>query len=337
MVSIRDVAKHANVSISAVSKALNGYPDVSEDTRKKVLQSVEKLNYSPNMLAKNLKQKMVKSIALIFSNFEATGSKDDVIYQIMQGSYAAASHHNYEIVIYTRSLSEQRDKSYWQFCREHKLSGAIITGLKTTDPYFLELIDSKFPCVVIDAKMSGSYTGSTMTNNIEAVEEAVQYLIDKGHRHIGMVNGHDYAVVSKERQEGYRRALEKNGIPYRDYYVINANYKEEYAYDKAGPYLAGAPEITAVFCSSDLMAIGFMNRCRELGISVPDQLSVIGFDDIILSSYTTPKLTTVKQDFKYMGSSAFEQMIRIIENKEEGFTEIVPYEFVERESVKAIQ
>lgn len=336
MVTIKDVAKHANVSIAAVSKTLNGYPDVSEETRKKVLKSVKELNYSPNVLAKNLKQKVVKSIALIFSNFESSSSKDDVLFQIMQGTYDAASHHNYEVVIYTRSLSEQMDKSYWQFCKDRKLSGAIITGLKTTDPYFLEIIDSKFPCVVIDAEMSGDYTGSTMTDNVAAAETAVQYLIDKGHRHIGMVNGHEYAVVSKERQKGYRIALEKNDIPYRDSYVINADYKEEYAYTMAKPFLESSPEMTAIFCSSDLMAIGFMNRCRELGIHIPDQLSIIGFDDIMLSTYTTPKLTTIKQDFKFMASTAFEQIIRIMEHETRGHNETVPFQLLERESVKSL-
>ncbi len=136
MATIKDVAKHANVSTTVVSKALNGYADVSEETRKKVLKAVEELNYSPNMLAKNLKQKVTKSIALIFSNFEYSNGKDGVLFKMMTGIFEAASHYNYEVLLYTRSLSEQQDKSYWQFCKEHKVSGAVITKLENDGPLF---------------------------------------------------------------------------------------------------------------------------------------------------------------------------------------------------------
>lgn len=336
MATIKDVAKHANVSTTVVSKALNGYADVSEETRKKVLKAVEELNYSPNMLAKNLKQKVTKSIALIFFNFEYSNGKDGVLFKMMTGIFEAASHYNYEVLLYTRSLSEQQDKSYWQFCKEHKVSGAVITGLKTTDPYFLEIVDSNFPCVVIDADLTGSNTGSIMTDNVAAAKCAVQYLIDRGHRRIGMVNGHNYAVVSKERLEGYRRALEDNGIPYDPSLVVNGDYTEEYAYEMAESYVQEHPEMTAVFFASDLMAIGFMSRCRELGISIPEKLSVIGFDDIVLSSYTTPKLTTIHQDFEKMAFLAFEQVIRILEKKAAGQHQKIPFHLVDRESVAVL-
>ncbi|GIO34055.1 MULTISPECIES: LacI family DNA-binding transcriptional regulator [Paenibacillus] len=336
MATIKDVAKHANVSTTVVSKALNGYSDVSEETRRKVLKAVEELNYSPNMLAKNLKQKVTKSIALIFSNFEYSNGKDGVLFKMMTGIFEAASHYNYEVLLYTRSLSEQQDKSYWQFCKEHKVSGALITGLKTTDPYFLEIVDSNFPCVVIDADITGSYTGSIMTDNIAAAKCAVQYLIDHGHRRIGMVNGHNYAVVSKERLEGYRQALAENGIPYDPSLVVNGDYTEEYAYELADSYLREHPEMTAVFFASDLMAIGFMSRCRELQIGIPEKLSIIGFDDIVLSGYTTPRLTTIHQDFQKMAFLAFEQMIRILEKKAAGVHQKIPFHLVDRESVAMI-
>lgn len=336
MATIKDVAKHANVSTTVVSKTLNGYTDVSEETRKKVLKAVEELNYSPNMLAKNLKQKVTKSIALIFSNFEYSNGKDGVLFKMMTGIFEAASHYNYEVLLYTRSLSEQQDKSYWQFCKEHKVSGAVITGLKTTDPYFLEIVDSNFPCVVIDADITGMNTGSIMTENVEAAKCAVQYLIDHGHRHIGMVNGHNYAVVSKERQEGYRQALKENGIAYDPSFVVNADYTEESAYELAEGYLKAHPELTAIFFASDLMAIGFMSRCRELDVSIPEKLSIIGFDDIVLSSYTTPRLTTIHQDFQQMAFLAFEQVIRILEKKEAGSHQKISFQVVDRESVAMI-
>ncbi|OZB90627.1 LacI family DNA-binding transcriptional regulator [Paenibacillus sp. XY044] len=332
MATIKDVAKLANVSTTVVSKALNGYTDVSEETRKKVLKAVEELNYSPNMLAKNLKQKVTKSIALIFSNFEGSSGKDGVLFQMMTGIFEAASHYNYEVLLYTRNLSEQQDKSYWQFCKEHKVSGAVITGLKTTDPYFLEIVDSDFPCVVIDADITGSHTSSVMTDNVGGARAAIQHLVDLGHRRIGMVNGHNFAVVSNERLKGYRQALKANGIEFDPALVVNGDYTEEYAYDSAKSYLQEHPDVTAVFFASDLMAIGFMNRCRELNVRIPEQLSVIGFDDIVLSSYTSPKLTTVRQDFKRMAFTAFEQVIHLLEHSGTGRHLKIPFHVVDRET-----
>lgn len=336
MVSIKDVAKHAGVSISAVSKTLNGYSDVSEATRKKVLQAAQELNYSPNMLAKNLKHKVTKTIALIISNFEQANGKDGVMFQIMSGVYTAATEFQYEVVIYTRSLSEQQDKSYWQFCKDHKIAGVVISGLRTTDPYFEDLVGSDIPCVVIDADTVGPHAGSVITDNLTAARQAVQYLISKGHREIGMINGHKYATVSIKREQGYREALEEAGLEYIPSRVVEADFSEEKAYELTEDYLAENPHLTAVFVSSDLMAIGFMNRCRVLGIQIPGNISVMGFDDIVLSSYTTPKLSTISQNFAGIGYSALEQVVKMLENNTHGYHKILPFKIVDRETIMTL-
>lgn len=334
MATIKDVAREANVSIAVVSKALNGYSDVSEDTRRKVLKVAEELKYSPNMLAKNLKQKLTRSIALIFSNFEHANGKDGVLFQIMSGIYAAAVDHKYEVVIYTRSLSEQKNMSYWKFCKDHKISGAVITGLKTTDPYFQEIVNSEFPCVVLDTELEGEHTGSVSTDNVEAAKEGVEYLIGRGHRKIGMINGHDTAVVSGQRLKGYKAALEQHGIAFDSRIVVNSDFLEESAYELAESYLHQNPDVTAIFFASDLMAIGFMSRCRELGVRIPEDLSILGFDDIVLSSYTTPKLSTIRQNFHKLSYQACKQVIQILEKEEKGYHTMMPFRIVDRESVK---
>lgn len=333
MVSIKDVAKLANVSISAVSKTLNGYSDVSETTKQKVMKAAQELNYFPNRLAKNLKHKVTKTIALIISNFEQANGKDGVMFQIMTGVYAAAQHYQYEVVIYTRSLSEQQDKSYWQFCKENKIAGVVISGLRTTDPYFEELVNSEFPCMVIDADIVGPHTGSVITDNVGAARKAVEYLIGKGHREIGMINGHSFAAVSIQRLQGFREALEGAGLIYDLNRVIEADFSEQVAYEAAEPYLQRHPNLSAVFISSDLMAIGFMTRCRELNIRIPEDISIMGFDDIVLSSYTTPRLSTVRQDFTKIGYSAFEEVIKMLENQTPGYHKILSFEIVDRETI----
>ncbi|OAB35712.1 LacI family transcriptional regulator [Paenibacillus macquariensis subsp. defensor] len=336
MVTIKDVAKAAKVSITVVSKTLNGYPDVNEETRRKVIKVAEELNYTPNMLAKNLKQKVTNSIALIFSNFEHANGKDGVLFQIMSGIFAAAVEYKYEVVIYTRSLSDQQNKSYWRFCKDHKISGAIVTGLKTTDPYFQEIVNSDFPCVVLDADLVSEHTGSISTDNVSAAKAAVEFLISKNHRKIGMINGHEFAVVSRKRLEGYKAALEQHGIKYDPTIVMNSDYLEESAYELADTYLQGHRDVTAIFFASDLMAIGFMNRCREVGVRIPEDISIIGFDDIVLSSYTTPKLSTVRQNFHKLAYQACKQVIDILEGKEKGKHIMTPFKIVDRETIKEL-
>jgi LacI family transcriptional regulator/LacI family purine nucleotide synthesis repressor len=336
MTTIKDVASAANVSITVVSKTLNGYPDVNEETRRKVLKVAKELNYTPNMLAKNLKQKVTNSIALIFSNFERANGKDGVLFQMMSGAFAAAVEYKYEVVIYTRSLSEQKNMSYWKFCKDHKISGAIITGLKTTDPYFQEIVNSDFPCVVLDTDLASEHTGSVSTDNVSAAKAAVEYLISKNHSKIGMINGHDYAVVSRQRLEGYKLALENNGIEYDPSIVVNSDYLEESAYELADSYLQDHSDVTAIFIASDLMAIGFMNRCREIGVHIPEDISILGFDDIILSSYTTPKLSTVRQNFHKLAYQACIQVIEILEKDQKGKHEMMPFKIVDRETIKEL-
>jgi len=336
MTTIKDVAKAAKVSVTVVSKALNGYTDVSEDTRRKVLKVAEELKYTPNMLAKNLKQKVTKSIALIFSNFERANGKDGVLFQIMSGIYAAAVDYKYEVVIYTRSLSEQQNKSYWKFCKDHKIAGAVVTGLKTTDPYFQEIVNSDFPCVVLDTDLASEHTGSVSTDNVSASKMGVEYLISKGHRKIGMINGHEFAVVSRQRLEGYQAALAAQGIAYDPAIVMNSDYSEESAYELADSYLEQHRDVTAIFFASDLMAIGFMNRCREIGVRIPEDISILGFDDIVLSSYTTPKLSTVRQNFHKLAYTACEQVIHILEKEEKGRHIMMPFKIVDRETIKEL-
>ncbi|WP_438348772.1 LacI family DNA-binding transcriptional regulator [Paenibacillus sp. FA6] len=336
MVTIKDVAKAAKVSVTVVSKSMNGYPDVNELTRRKVLRIAEELNYTPNMIAKNLKQKVTKSIALIFSNFEHANGKDGVLFQIMSGIFAAAEEYKYEVAIYTRSLSEQQNKSYWKFCKDHRISCAVVTGLKTSDPYFQEIVNSDFPCVVLDADLASEHTGSVSTDNVNAAKSAVEFLISNNHRRIGMINGHEFAVVSRQRLEGYKAALEQHGIEYDPSIVMNSDYLEESVYALAESYLQGCPDVTAIFFASDLMAIGFMNRCREIGVRIPEDISIIGFDDIVISSYTTPKLSTVRQNFHKLAYQASKHVINILEKDEKGKSIMMPFKIVDRETIKKL-
>lgn len=334
MSSIKDVAKKAGVSISAVSKVFNGYTDIGEKTKEKVMNAAKELNYFPNIVAKNLSQKQTKTIALILSNFNEANGTDGVIFKTMSGIFNACVNNEYELLIFTATQSQQQEKSYYQLCKERKVAGVIISGLKTTDRYFKEIVESEIYSVVIDAETVGKNTSSISIDNVQAAKDGVNYLIKKGHRKIGFINGRRNAVVSIQREEGYAQALREANIEINADLVCEGDFAEAKAYLLAEQYLKRNRDVTAVFCASDLMAIGFMRRCQELGMNVPDEISILGFDDIDLSKYVTPTLSTVRQDFYSMGYEATKLLIHNIKTGQFGEHINLPQKIIDRNSVK---
>jgi DNA-binding LacI/PurR family transcriptional regulator len=334
MSSIKDVAKKAGVSVSAVSKVFNGYTDVSEKTKEKVMATAKELNYFPNIVAKNLSQKQTKTIALILSNFDEGCGPDGIIFKILSGILNACVDNEYELLIFTTTQSQQQKKSYYQLCTERKVAGVIIFGLKTTDRYFKEIVESRIHSVVIDADTVGKNTSSISIDNVQAAKDGVNYLMKKGHRKIGFINGHRNAVVSMQREEGYAYALREANIEINADLVCEGDFEEDKAYLLAEEYLKKNKDVTAVFCASDLMAIGFMRRCQELGINVPEQISILGFDDIDLSKYVTPTLSTVRQEFYSMGYEATKLLIHSIKTGQFGEHKNLSQKIVDRNSVK---
>lgn len=334
MSSIKDVAQKAGVSISAVSKVFNGYTDIGEKTKEKVMNAAKELNYFPNIVAKNLSQKQTKTIALILSNFNESNGTDGVIFKIMSGIFNSCVDNEYELLIFTATQSQQQEKSYYQLCKERKVGGVIIAGLKTTDRYFKEIVESEVHSVIIDAETVGKNTSSISIDNVQAAKDGVNYLIKKGHRKIGFINGKRNAVVSIQREEGYAQALREANIEINVDLVCEGDFTEAKGYLLAEEYLKNNKGVTAVFCASDLMAIGFMRRCQELGINVPDEISILGFDDIDLAKYVTPTLSTVKQDFYKMGNEAAKLLIHGMEKGQFGKHINLSQKIIDRNSVR---
>lgn len=337
MVSIKNVAESAGVSVATVSKVFNGYTDVSEKTRVKVFEAAKQLNYSPNIVAKSLSQKQSRTIALLLSNFSEANSQDGVTFKIMSGVIQETANCQYELVVFTASQTHQLEKSYYQFCRERNVSGVIIHGLKTSDRYYKEILNSEIPCVVIDTQTIGKNTSSISIDNVQAAKEAVQFLISSGHKNIATISGSPSAVVSVERLEGYKLALKEAGIPYNDDFVATGNFSEIQSYFLTEDLLKNNPSITAIFCASDLMAIGAMKKCQEIGKNVPKDISIMGFDDIDLSRYVTPSISTVRQDFQLMGTESVKLLMENIEKNISGIHKNLPHKMVDRSTVLNIQ
>ncbi|MFX3622692.1 MAG: LacI family DNA-binding transcriptional regulator [Ectobacillus sp.] len=315
MATIKDIAKATGYSITTVSRALNGYSDVSEKTRQKIQQAAKELNYSPNALARSLVMQETKTIGLLVSSLTYKNSKSNFVFEMLCGINEYVGTTDFDIILFSTNSVKQHLKTYTQLCRERQVDGVILQGVKLNDPYLQEVINSDIPCVLIDIPVETSTVGYVTTNHKESAKEAVQYLIDLKHKHIAFINGYNTAYVSKLRLEGYKEALAERNIPFREEWVVDGEFSQETAREKAHMLLTQYPEITAIFCASDLMALGVLSAADNLGIHVPKRLSVIGFDDITLAEFARPALTTVAQDKYQMGYEAVKLLISMLHNE----------------------
>jgi len=335
MVTIKDIAKEAKVSVTTVSRALNGYSDVNEETRKRIMEVAKRLNYSPNTLARSLVMKKSKTIGLLVSNLTREGTKDNFTYEVLCGINDAVSRFEYDLIFFSTTSSKQSEKTYTQLCRERRVEGVIIMGIKTNDPYLQEVVESDIPCVLIDIPIVSKTVGNVTTDNLLGAKEAVKHLLKLNHRTIGMINGHNEAFVSQERLKGYKEALAEFGISYNEDLVENGQFTEEDAYKAAVRLLSKNPEMTALFCASDIMALGVIQAAKDLGKNLPVDLSIVGYDDIILSSYVTPSLTTIRQNKYLLGEEAAKLLIDMLDGKTKPYSKVLDTELVIRNSTTA--
>ena len=239
MTTIRDVAKKAGVSISVVSKAFNNYADVNEKTRERIFAIAKELNYTPNLVAKNLSSKKQMTIGLISSGVLNNNEKDNNAFDIFKGVYTAVEENQYELSIFLIDSMKQKQKSYAQFCRERNIGGAILQGIRTDDPYLKELIDTNIPCVIVDIipEMNNELIGSVSIDNVEASREIAVYLIERNHRDIVIMAGTKETYVNAERIKGVQKAFNENGLELDDEEVLYAQFSEQEAYVLAKKYL----------------------------------------------------------------------------------------------------
>ena len=336
MITIKDIAKKAKISVTTVSRALNDFDDVNIETKKKIKKIAKEMGYVPNRMARGLVKQEKRTLALVLSNLEKEGGKDNIVYRIMAGMYKFAESVNFEIVIFTTTSAHQKETTYAQFCHGHDIGGAIMLGIQIDDPYFKEIINSDIPVVVIDIEGYGNKVSSILIDNTEASKEAVEYLIERNHRNIAMVTGRPSADVSISRQSGYEKALINAKIDLNPNYIGCGYFLESKAYSETKHLLQSYPEVTAIFCASDMMAYGAYRAIRELGKTIPGDISIIGFDDNPLAEHLSPSLTTVRQDFYSKGYEAAQVLYRMIKGEIDNIRVVQEHKLIIRDSVREI-
>lgn len=333
MNTIKDIAKAAGVSVTTVSRALNGYSDVNEQTRLRIQEIAEQLDYTPNHIARGLVMNRSKTIGFLTSQSFPSNSKDTFTLDILAGINDYANESGYDLILFQSRPAG--DRTYYQMCRERQLEGVITQNLPHNLSAAKELAATGLPSVFIDNPVEGDNTSFVTTDNADGARQALVHLIDLGHEHIGFINGNHYAYVSRERRKGYEETLREFGLPCQEEYIREAASNEKLAEKEAIDLLQTHPQITAVFCASDLMAHGVMRAAHQLGYVLPRDLSIIGFDDLVLAEYFSPPLTTVHQDRYSLGYRACELLIEKIEGRETPASLVLPASLTVRESTGA--
>ncbi len=333
----RDVARLAGVSRTTVSLVLNNVPDVhiSPETRQRVLEAARQLNYYPDASARRLVSGKTSTIALVWHRGPDRTYRDAFLPGLLQGATHAARRYGY-YVLFRPIESDEPDDAWVELARGRHTDGLILSGPRSDDTALLDLHREGFP-LVLHGQLPGADIPSVDVDNERGAMIAVRHLLALGHRRIGMVTNAPLAyTASRQRLEGYRRALEEAGIPFDEALVRYGNFDEESGRQAMEALLALAEPPTAVFVASDMVAIGALRALREQGRRVPEDMAVVGFDDIATSRYLIPALTTVHVPAFGLGWSAAELLIRIIEGDTPNETPVrLETELVVRESCGA--
>ncbi|GMQ58524.1 LacI family DNA-binding transcriptional regulator [Vallitalea sediminicola] len=332
-VKIKDVAKKAGVSVTTVSRVLNDGKYVSDDLKEKVKKVIEELDYSPSYIARSLVLKRTNLLAVIVPNI--TSSINSIILSKIEET---ASKNNYNIIVCNMAENLDKQYKYLNIFKEMRVDGIIITNEKINDETrnFLEGID--IPIVFASAKPSNQKHIAIVVNNYQASYEATEYLTSLGHKRIAFIGGDRRDITSgQERYNGYKKALIDNKIPIVEEYIQFGNYSLKDGYFLMEKFMKCDSLPTAVFAASDDMAVGAINCIKDNGLKVPDDISVVGFDGTAVVDIVRPKLTSMEQPIKEMGTMAVEMLMQKINKQQTLVNEIiVNHKLVIRDSCKRI-
>lgn len=311
MVTIRDIARECGVSPATVSKALNGAKDVSQYTSERIRQKAKEMHYLPNSAARILKNNVSNNIGVVFQDDAMSGLTHEFFNRILNSAKNELENLGYDITFISATIG---GNSFVEHCRYRKCDGVLIVCGDFSSPRIQELVDSEFPIVTIDYSFEGH--SSVFSDNDEGTYEIVKYLYMMGHRRIAYIHGEDCLVTGK-RLKAFHRACDELGLNIPDEYILDGVFHDPEVSRKRTEELMSLPvRPTAVLYPDDYAYIGGRTALEKMGLSVPGDVSVVGYDGNRLSQALRPQLTTWYQDAVMMGKLAADKLIQTIESKD---------------------
>ncbi|MBE3590731.1 MAG: LacI family DNA-binding transcriptional regulator [Firmicutes bacterium] len=319
MATLRDVARLAGVDPSTVSRVVNGDQDlvIKEETRQRILKAVETLGYRPNAIARSLRLQRTRTIGLLVPDI-----CNPFFPEVIRGAEAVASEAGYHVIFGNTDDDPAKERRFIDTLLAARCDGLILATAMTRDQTIEYLSEQGLPFVLVNRYTLGT-DHYVVTDNLQAGREAVAHLIELGHRRIAHLAGPLFTDTGLSRLQGYRTALREAGITFHSAYVEECDFKEASGYEGARRLLQLDPRPTAIFAANDLIAIGVYRAAAEAGLRIPDDLSVVGHNDIPAATYLHPQLTTIRVPLNEMGRSSARLLVELIERGEATETPVV--------------
>ncbi|ENQ3107853.1 transcriptional regulator, LacI family [Bacillus sp. 491mf] len=330
-VTIYDVAREANVSMATVSRVVNGNPNVKPTTRKKVLEAIERLGYRPNAVARGLASKKTTTVGVIIPDISNT-----FYAELARGIEDIATMYKYNIILSNSDQNKEKEFHLLNTMLGKQVDGIVFMGEDITDAHVEEFKKSPVPIVLAASFDEQNITPSVNIDYTQAAYDAMKHFLEKGHTRIAFVSGpYVDKSGSAKKLQGYKRALEEAGIAYDEELVVDGDYTYDSGMEALDKLWELAEKPTAVFVSSDEMALGVIHAMQDKGLNVPNDLEVLGFDNTRLALMVRPQLSTVVQPMYDIGAVAMRLLTKYM-NKEtvEDHTVILPHRIQFRKSTK---
>jgi LacI family transcriptional regulator len=312
---MKDVAHHAGVSVSTVSYVLNDSGPVAAERRARVLDAVRVLDYAPNESARSLKRRSASTIGLVVPDLA-----NQFFALIAEGVERAATDRDVLVVLCAPEATDRPESDHAKLLRSQRLDGVIyLSGTGTSAGALLELARLG-PIVLVDERIPGFEVPAVVADGRRGAREIAQHVLDQHHRRLAVIGGPTALWTSEQRLAGYREAFAAAGLEPDVVPILIGDYRQESGFELARVALDVPLERrpTALLCANDLMAIGALEYCKSVGIRVPEDVSIVGFDDLPIAALITPRLTTVRQPARDMGYRAAELLFDLLAQKTDG-------------------
>lgn len=323
-ITIKDVAREAGVSISTVSNALNGVDVLRPETKQHILEVAKRLNYVPNLNGRNLKSQYTNVIGLF-----VTSMRGEYYNILADAIYQRCKKYGYELNIF---VSEKSDTMMANILGR-RIDGAVILNQYIGERETALITETQTPVIFIDRELAGERIASVVFDSYHEGELVAEYLVQLGHRTFAYMDGPDDNYDNIQRLKGFQDWLRSKGIILKEDYIIGGKFDKETAYQSMKQFVdSGRPLPDAVFAANDVSAIGTIEALGDAGIGVPEQVSVVGCDDIEIAHLVTPSITTVRTSFEKQGTLAADHLIALIRGEEKGSIDVLQGRIVPRES-----
>lgn len=317
-ITLKMVAERAGVSVNTASRAINNKSDINEETKKRVLKVAQELGYVQNATAVALRTKKTRTLGVVIAD-----NRNPFYAEVLNGIEEAAREKNYHIILANTQRDYQKEEEAINLLLAKRVDGLLITPVQDRNDDIKKLIEANIPFVIVGRDFENIEVDAVYNDEVKGGFFATEYLIKKGHKRIAFINGFLHKSPAQGRLEGYKKALKEHGIPLVDMMVSVGDIDVEDGYERTKQMLEKNLDFTAIFAYNDMMAFGAMQVIKEKGLRIPEDIGLVGYDDIPFSSLISPSLTTIKLKKQELGAESIKLLLSRINGSREKMKKIM--------------